>query len=145
MDVTTATWVIASAGLVLILLLGALQFIAVIRPRSDWTIQNVYGGDPSDTDPKAYFAYNQGYAWADVFLWAPIQIAASIGMLLGQQWGFILAVAASIPYLYTAFTNWIWDRDLGFRENTLYYWIIVWAIWPAFGLIQAAYSLLRLL
>ena len=145
MDVTATTWVIAIAGLVLILLLGALQFIAVIRPRSEWTIQNVYGGDPSNTDPKAYFAYNQGYAWADVFLWAPIQIAASIGMLLGEQWGFILALAASIPYLYTAFTNWIWDRDLGFRENTVYYWIIVWAIWPAFGLIQAAYSLLRLL
>ena len=65
-------------------------------------------------------------------------------MLLGEQWGFILALAASIPYLYTAFTNWIWDRDLGFRENTLYYWIIVWAIWPTYGLIQAVYSLLRL-
>lgn len=62
---------------VLILLLAGLQFVAVLRPRSKWTVEDVYGGEPDTTDPKAYFAYNQGYAWADVFLWAPIQIAGS--------------------------------------------------------------------
>jgi hypothetical protein len=144
-EVTTATWVIAIAGLVLILLLGALQFVAVIRPRSDWTVKNVYGGDPNSTDPKAYFAYNQGYAWADVFFWAPIQIAASVGMLLGERWGFLLALVASVPYVYTAITIYIWDRDLGYRKNTIGYWVIIWAMWPIFGLIQGIYSLLRLL
>jgi hypothetical protein len=144
-EVTTATWVIAIAGLVLILLLGALQFVAVIRPRSDWTVQNVYGGDPDSTDPKAYFAYNQGYAWADVFLWAPIQIAASIGMLMGERWGFLLALVAAVPYVYTAITIYIWDRDLGYRKNTIGYWVIIWGIWPIFGFIQGIYSLVRLL
>ena len=144
MEVTTATWIVAIAGLLLIMLLGALQVVAVIRPRSDWTVKNVYGGDPESTDPKAYFAYNQGYAWGDVFLWVPLQIAGSIGMILGYRWGFLLALAASIPYVYTAFTNFIWDRDLGFRENTFMYWVIVWAIWPTFGLIQGVYVLTRI-
>ena len=62
MEVTATTWVIALAGLGLILLLGALQLVAVMRPRSDWVVQNVYGGEPDSTDPKAYFAFNQGYA-----------------------------------------------------------------------------------
>jgi hypothetical protein len=144
-DVTAATWVIAIAGLVLIVLLGSLQFVAVIRPRSQWTIQNVYGGDPNSTDPEAYFAYNQGYAWADPFLWAPIQIAGSTGMLLGARWGFLLALIASVPYVYTAITIFIWDRDLDFRENTATYWVIIWGIWPVFGLIQGIYSFSRLL
>lgn len=104
MDATVMTWVVAVGGLVLITLLGSLQLVAVLRPRSQWTIRQVYGGDPHRTDPTAYFAYNQGYAWADVFLWAPLQTAGSIGMLLGQQWGYLLALAASIPYLYTAIT-----------------------------------------
>lgn len=144
MDVTTSTWIIAIAGLVLIGLLGGLQLVAVVRPRSTWTVQNVYGGEPSATDPTAYFAYNQGYAWADVFFWAPLQVAGSIGMLLGYRWGFVLALAASVPFVYTAVTNFIWDRDLGFRESTFTYWVIVWAIWPLFGVIEGVYCFVRL-
>jgi hypothetical protein len=144
MEVTAATWVIAITGLVLILLLSSLQLAAVIKPRSEWTIKNVYGGDPGRTDPSAYFAFNQGYAWADTFIWAPLQIAGSIGMLLGTKWGFLLAFAASIPYVYTAITFYIWDRDLGFRERTIYYWVIIWGMWPVFGLIQAVYCFVRI-
>ncbi len=67
MDVTVWTWVIAVSGLLLIGLLAALQLVAVARPRSRWTIENVYASSPEGTDPVAYFAFNQGYAWADAF------------------------------------------------------------------------------
>ena len=144
MDVTAATWVVGVLGLVLICLLSGLQLVAVVRPRAAWTIANVYGGDPSATDPTAYFAFNQGYAWADSFFWAPLQIAGSIGMLLGQRWGFLLALAASVPFIYTAITIFIWDRDLAFRKNTLTYWVFVWAMWPAFGILQGVYCFTQL-
>jgi hypothetical protein len=130
---------------VLILLLGSLQLAAVINPRTEWTIKNIYGGDPNSTDPKAYFAYNQGYAWADSFFWAPLQIAGSIGMLLGHRWGFLMALAASVPFVYTGITIFIWDRDLNFRRNTASYWIVIWGIWPAFGIVQGIYCFVRLL
>jgi hypothetical protein len=65
-------------------------------------------------------------------------------MLLGERWGFLLALVASVPYVYTAITIYIWDRDLGSRKNTIGGWVI-WGIWPVFGLIQGIYSLLRLL
>lgn len=145
MEATALTWMIAVAGLVLIGLLGALQLVAVIRPRSKWTIENVYGGDPSATDPTAYFAFNQGYAWADTFFWAPLQVAGSIGMLLGQRWGFLLALVASVPFWYTAITIFVWDRDLGFRQNTFTYWVIIWGMFPVFGVIEGVYCFIRLL
>jgi hypothetical protein len=144
-DVTALTWVVAITGLVLIVLLGGLQLVAALRPRAAWTIANVYGGSPDDTDPKAYFAFNQGSAWADPFFWAPLQIAGSIGMLLGERWGFMLALMASVPFWYTAIWIYIWDRDMGFRENTFTYWVIVWGIWPAFGILEGMYSFYRLL
>lgn len=144
-DVNALTWVVAITGLVLIGLLAALQLVAVIRPRSTWTIESVYGGDPGATDAKAYFAFNQGYAWADPFFWAPLQIAGSIGMLLGQRWGFLLALVGSVPFWYTAITIFVWDRDLGFRENTLTYWVFVWGIWPVFGIVEGVYCFARLL
>jgi len=144
MDVTAATWVVAIAGLALICLLSGLQLVAVVSPRGAWTIANVYGGTPESTDPTAYFAFNQGFAWADPFFWAPLQIAGSIGMLLGHRWGFLLALAASVPYVYTAISIFIWDRDLGFRKNTFSYWVIVWAMWPVFGIAEGIYCFARL-
>ena len=145
MEVTALTWVIGIGGLVLIGLLGVLQLTAVLRPRAKWTIENVYGGDPEATDPTAFFAFNQGFAWADVLLWVPLQVAGSVGMLLGQEWGFLLALAASVPWVYTAIPIFIWDRDLGFRQPTLFYWVVIWGMWPAFGLVQGVYVLWRLL
>jgi len=84
MEVTLATWVVAIGGLVLIGLLGSLQLVAILRPRTAWTVSNVYGGDPESTDPTAFFAFNQGLAWADPVFWAPLQIAGSIGMMVGE-------------------------------------------------------------
>jgi hypothetical protein len=144
-EVTIATWVVAVAGLVIMGLLMTLQAVAVVRPRAQWTIDNVYGGTPDETDPKAYFAFNQGYAWADTFLWGPTQIVASIGMILGQQWGFLLGLVAAVPYVYTAVTIYIWDRDMGFRGDTWTYWVIVWGMFPAYGLVLGFYCFGRLL
>ena len=141
MDVTTATWIVALTGLLLIGLLGGLQLVAVLRPRAPWTIDNVYGGSPDATDPTAYFAFNQGYAWADLFFWAPLQIAGSVGMLLGERWGFLLALVASVPFWYSAISIFVWDRDLGFRQA---YWIVTWGIWPLFGVVEGVYCFVRL-
>ncbi|MCP4304879.1 MAG: hypothetical protein GY788_08410 [bacterium] len=145
MEATPLTWIVAVSGLLLILLLGALQLVAVLRPRAEWTIASVYGGSPEGTDPTAYFAFNQGMAWADVIAWVPLQIAGSIGMLLGERWGFLIALVASVPFWYTAITIFIWDRDMGIREPTAFYWIIVWAIWPVFGIVEGVYCFVRLL
>ena len=145
MEVTVSTVIVAIAGLILMLLLGGLQLVAVLRPRAEWTITNVYGGTPEATDPVAYFAFNQGYAWADAIFWAPVQIAGSIGMLMGQTWGFILALVASVPFWYTAIPIFIWDRDMGFRQNTVFYWLVVWGMFPAYGVVAGLYCALRLL
>lgn len=145
MEVTSFTWIVALVGLALMLLLGSYQLIAVLRPRADWTVANVYGGSPDDTDPTAYFAFNQGIALADVLLFVPLQIAGSIGMLLGERWGFLLALAASVPFVYTAVMFFIWDRDLGSRKNTFNYWVVIWGMWPVFGIVQGIYTFTRLL
>ncbi len=145
MDVTVMTWIVALGGLVLILLLGSLEAVAVVRPTAEWTIKNVYGGSPDDTDRTAYFAFNQGLAWADVAMFVPLQIAGSLGMLLGQRWGFLLALAASVPFVYTAISIFVWDRALGFRESTFNYWVVVWGMWPAYGILESVYCFVRLL
>ena len=144
MEVSVLTWIVGVAGLLIMGLLAALQLAAVINPRGEWVVRNVYGGDPRSTDPKAFFAVNQGYAWADTLFWGPIQITGSIGMLLGHRWGFLLALIGSVPFCYTAITIFIWDRDMGFRQNTPVYWVFVWGMFPAFGLFEMVYCFTRL-
>ena len=144
MEVTALTWVVAVGGLLIMGLLASLQLVAVVRPRGRWTVENVYGGSPEATDPTAYFAFNQGFAWADPFFWAPLQFAGSIGMVLGEQWGFLLALMASVPFWYTAILVFIWDRDLGFRRNTALYWVVVWGMFPAFGIFEGVCCFVRL-
>ena len=145
MQVTGWTWAIACAGLALVLVLGAAQVIALLRPRAEWTIDNIYGGRPEVTDPTAYFAFYRGSAVADVYFWLPLQVAGSAGMLLGARWGFLLALIASVPFWYTAIQFFIWDRDLGYRKPTASYWLFTWGMFPAFGVAEGAYCLARLL
>lgn len=145
MERTLLTYIVAISGLLLISLLAALQFVAVLRPRARWTIDNIYGGDPSATDAEAYYAYNQGWAWADAIFWAPFQIGGSIGMLLGERWGFLLALIGSVPFWYASISIFVWDKGLGFRKNTFTYWVVVWGIWPVFGVLEMAYCFVRLL
>lgn len=50
-----------------------------------------------------------------------------------------------LTIIYTGITIYIWDRDLGLRKPTLTYWIVVWGMWPAFGLLEMIYCFVRLL
>ena len=145
MEVTISTWVVALLGFALMGLLMVLQGLAIARPRAPWTIQNVYGGDPEGTDARAYFAFNQGWAWADSVFWGPVQLAGSVGMLFGSRWGFLLALVGSVPFWYSAIPIFIWDRDMGFRKNTIAYWVFAWGIFPTFGLVEMGYCIWRLL
>lgn len=66
-------------------------------------------------------------------------------MLLGERWGFLLALAVSVPFVYSAIPVFIWDRDMGFRQPTVMYWVVVWGMFPAYGLFEGIYCLVRLL
>ncbi len=143
MEITVLTSVVALFGLLIMGVLFGLQAVAAMWPKSDWVIDNVYGGQPDATDPAAYFAFNRGLALADVWTWAPLQFAASIGMLLGARWGFLLGLVASAPFWYSAVLLFVWDGELGFRQSR--YWLLTWAVFPAFGLVQGLYCFLRLL
>ena len=66
-------------------------------------------------------------------------------MLLGQRWGFLLALIGSLPFWYTAVHLFIWDRDMGYRQNTFAYWVFVWGIFPVFGVVEMVYCFVRLL
>ena len=144
MEVTFVTRIIAGTGLVIMALLAAAQLLVLLRPRAPWVVRHILGGSPDATDARAYYAFYLGLAWADVALWMPLQVAGSLGMLSGLRWGFLLGLAASVPYWYSAVPLLIWDRHLGFTKNTAQYWFS-WGMFPVYGIVLGLYCLLRLL
>ena len=144
MEVTALTWIIAIIGILIISWLDRVQ-LAARRPRSNWVIENVYSRRPDATDSAAYLAFNRWYAWADALFWMPLQIAGSIGMLLGKRWGILLGLMASVPFWYSATPLFIWDRDLGFRQSTTVYWVFVRGMFPVFGIVEGVFCFRRLL
>ena len=146
MAVTRATVVVAVFGVVTMGILFFAQLCAVLAPQSQWTIDNIYGGNITVTDSTAYFAYHQGWAKIDVFFACPLQFLASYGMLRGRKWGFLMALAAAVPPFYSSVPIFIWDREkMGGRENTIEYWAFVWGQFPLLGLVEGIYCFLRLL
>ena len=70
-------------------------------------------------------------------------------LLPGFEWltwqSFLLGLVGSVPFIYTAIQIYIWDRDLGFRKNTFTYWVIIWGMFPAFGILEGVYCFVRLM
>ena len=72
--------------------------------------------------------------------------AVRLGLILAMVFRVVLlALVASVPFWYSAIPIFIWDRDMGFREKTVVYWVFVWGMWPVFGVIESAYCVARLL
>ena len=132
MEVTDNTRIVAVLGLFMITLLEVFQFMILLRPRSEQSL----------TPPEVY---DLGWAYADTLWSLPLQIGGSVGMLLGRKWGFLLALVASTFYVYSSIFIFVWDRDLGLREKTFVYWVIVWGMWPAYGLLEGLYAFVRLM
>ena len=49
------------------------------------------------------------------------------------------------PSIHTVVQAFLWDRDIAFRQITLYYWAFIWAGWPAFGVVEMVSCFVRLL
>ena len=54
-----------------------------------------------------------------------------------------MALMGSVPFVYSAFLLFIWDRDLGYRKNNVAYWVS-WTVFPAFGVLELVYCFIRL-
>jgi len=130
MQVDRWTRVIAVFGLLMVAIIFPIQLIVVLKPNSYWISDNLYKG-PSNLE-------DSGPAWADILLYTPLQIAASIGMLLGHEWGFLLGIACGAVMIYLYIIIFV-------VKSTLYFWVIDWGIWPVFASIESLYAFYRLL
>ena len=97
MQATLVTWALVGFGVVTLIPLFVAQVSMLTRPDSKET-RNLLIGKGEDWRNKTHFRMSLGAAWADWLFLAPLFVAGSVGVLLGQSWGGILAMEYALKY-----------------------------------------------
>jgi hypothetical protein len=145
LEPTLITWILVVFGLVLIFLpMLYVQLLMVLRPHSQKT-KDILIGKGDDWRDKTHFRISYGAAWADLMIWLPLLVAGSIGVILGQAWGYGLWAASGTISVYINIILWFSEREYAYPAcGPLVYYTIYWGFQVCWGVAVVAYTVLRL-
>ena len=108
---TFVTWMLVIFGALLIFLpMLYAQLLMALRPHSRKT-KDLLIGKGEDWRDRTHLRMSLGAAWADLIVWLPLLGAGSIGVLLGQVWGYALWAAAGAISVYINVILWFSERE----------------------------------
>ncbi len=86
-----------------------------------------------------------GGAWADWIILVPLMTAGTIGVSLGQEWGYLIYAAAGMISVYINTILWFQEKEYVYPSHgPLAYYTYYWGNFIYWGLASFVYSLLRL-
>ena len=144
MQPTHFTWALIVFGIVTLIPLAAAQLSILIRPDSQKTRELLIGKD-EDWRDHTHFKMAMGAAWADWLLFVPIFAGGTVGMLLGQPWGYVLFGAAGACSLYINIILCFTEKEYVYpTRGPLRYFTYYWGFFVYWGALALAYSVVRI-
>ena len=144
MQATLVTWALIVFGVVTLMPLIWAQLSMLIRPDSQET-RDLIIGKREDWRDKTHFKLALGAAWADWLFFAPLFVTGSIGVLLGQPWGYVLFGAAGACSLYINIILWFTEKEYVYpSRGPLKYYTYFWGFFVYWGILALAYSIARI-
>ena len=144
MQPTLFTWALVVFGIVTLIPLVAAQLSILIRPDSRKTRELLIGKD-EDWRDYTHLKMAIGAAWADWLFFAPLFVGGSIGVLLGQSWGYLLFGAAGACSLYVNIILWFTEKEYVYpSRGPLRYFTYYWGFFVYWGALALVYSALRI-
>ena len=144
MQPTLTTWMLVIFGVVTLIPLFLVQFMALVNPSSQKT-KELLIGDGEDWRDKTHFKMALAAAWADWLFFAPIFVAGSIGMLLAKPWGYALFSVAGACSLYINIILWFTEKEYVYpSRGPLKYYTYYWGFFMYWGALALIYGLARL-
>ncbi len=144
MQPTLFTWALVVFGIITLAPLVAAQMSILIRPESQKT-RDLLIGKNEDWRDKTHFKMAVGAAWADWLFFVPIFAAGTVGMLLGQSWGYVLFGAAGACSLYINVLLWFTEKAYVYpSRGPLKYFTYYWGFFVYWGALALAYSIVRI-
>ena len=120
------------------------QLLMALRPHSQ-DAKDLLIGKGEDWRDKTHLRVSWGAGWADLIVWLPLIAAGSIGVLLGQEWGYALWMASGAISLYIKIILWFSEREYIYASyGPLVYYTYFWGFFVYWGVAVVAYGVLRL-
>jgi hypothetical protein len=145
LEPTLTTWILIIFGLVFIFLpMLYVQLRMVLRPNNRKT-RDIIIGKGEDWRDKTHFRMSLGAGWADIMIWLPLLAAGSVGVILGQVWGYALWAASGAISVYVNIILWFSEREYVYPAcGPLVYYTYFWGFFVYWGVAVVVYTVLRL-
>lgn len=144
MQPTVITWTLILFGTITLTPLLLAQLVMLVRPDSQQA-RDILVAKGENWRDKTHFRSALGLAWADWLLVVPLIISGSIGVILGQEWGYVLWSAVGAISLYINIVLWFMERkDVYPSRGPLAYYTYYWGFFVYWGALALAYSVIRL-
>lgn len=141
---TLVTWILIAFGAITMIPLLAVQLIMIIHPHGKKAKELIIGKD-EDWRDKTHFKSAYALAWADWIFFIPVFITGIIGIILGQNWGYVLFAVAGAISAYINIFLWFFEKEYVYPAvGPLAYYTYFWGNFVYWGLAALIYSVLRL-
>lgn len=141
---TLVTWILIIFGFLIYVPVIYGQIMLVARPHSQAT-KDFMIGKGEDWRDRTHFRSTYGFALADLIFFLPILIAGSIGVILGQLWGYALWAAAAAIAVNANIVLWFSEKEYVYPSwGPLAYYTYFWGFFVYWGMITIVYIILRL-
>ena len=141
---TLVTWILILCGMITFIPLLYAQPLALLRPKDQRT-KDILIGKGKDWRDKTHFKSALALAWADVIILFPLIVGGSIGVGLGQVWGYVLWIPAGFVALYFSIICWVMEKEYTYpSQGPLNYFTYYWGFFLYWGIAAIIYSAYRL-
>ena len=142
---TAITWLLVILGALLIFLpMLYAELLMALRPHSQ-KAKDLIIGKGEDWRDRTHLRMSLGAAWADLIVWLPLMAIGSIGVLLGQAWGYALWATGGAISVYISVILWFSEREYVYPAvGPLVYYTYFWGFFVYWGVAVVAYAILRL-
>jgi hypothetical protein len=121
------------------------QGVMAFRPGSQ-KARDLMIGKGEDWRDQTHYRSARGLSVADLTLWLPLLFAGSVGVVLGETWGYLLWAASGVISVYVSVVLWFLEKEYVYPAvGALAYYTYIWGIFVYWGVAVIAYSVVRVL
>ncbi len=141
---TIITWIIISFGVLTCLPLLGAQLIMIFKPNSKQA-RDIMIGKGEDWRDKTHFKSAFSLAIVDWLIFAPVFLAALIGVIQGTFWGYIFLIISGAIQLYVNVFLWFFEKEYVYKANGAFaYFTYLWGNFIYWSLAASIYGCFRL-
>ena len=145
-ELTIFTWILLIFGWLFIFLPMILVQILVVKDPKSQKVKDIIIAKGEDYRDRTHSKMSLGMGWADLIIWLPTLLLGSIGVILGETWGYALWMTSGAISVYINIILWFSEKEYVYPVvGPLRYYTYIWGYFVIWGLLVTGYSIIRLI